>query len=343
MKNSMESFENKKILLPITVDVGLNTCIEENLRKNGFEVYMLTYNNEFKYPGLKYKILNFIHKNFLFDKGYKARIRKELQYKKIEKELESFPKVDYSLTIRADLFNKSILNKVTSLAAKNYAYQWDGLSRFEGIQELIPLFDKFYVFDKNDIEKGKTYPTTNFYFDCFDTLFEKKIPEYDFFYIGSYDNRIQSLLTICDYLYSKNYKLNVILRTVTKDNLQARPYISFIKKPTSYYENLEKGANAKFLIDLKNDSVHEGLSFRIFEALGSNKKIITNNQIVKNYDFYDPQNILCLDEKFDLSRIDDFLNTPYREVDPITKKKYSFTNWIKYLLEIDGNIPLQIP
>jgi hypothetical protein len=339
----MQSFQNKKIILAITVDVGLYSCIEENLKKIGFEVFTLTYNSEFKYPSLKYKVLNFIHKNLLFDKGYKARLKKELQYKKIEKQIDSFPKTDYSLTIRADLFKTSILNKITNLGAKNYAYQWDGLSRFEGIEKQMPLFDAFYVFDKNDILKGKTYPATNFYFDCFDPLFEENKPEYDFFYIGSYDNRIDTLLIICDYLYRKNYKLNIILRTVTKDNLQNRPYISFIKVPTSYYENLEKTANSKFLIDLKNDSVHEGLSFRIFEALGSNKKIITNNQIVKNYDFYDPQNILCLNETLDLSVIDQFLNSPYKEINPSIKKKYSFTNWIKYILEINDSIPLEIP
>lgn len=329
-----EAFKNKKIILTITKDVGLYSCIEENLKKIGFKVFTFTFNNDFKYPSPKYKVLNFIHKNILFDKGYKARLKKELQYNKIIKELEQVPQVDYSLTIRADLFSAPLLEKIKNLTRKSYAYQWDGLSVFEGIRPLIPLFDKFYVFDKNDIIAGKTFPTTNFYFDCFDPLFKEKQTEYDFFYIGSYDKRIDVLLVICDYLYSKNYKLNIILRTVTKDNLHSRPYITVIKEPTTYYENLEKVANSRFLIDLKNDSVHEGLSFRIFDALGTDKKIITNNQIVKDYDFYDPQNILCLDETLNLSNIDQFLNTPYKEIDPLIKKKYSFTNWIKYILEI---------
>ncbi len=342
----MESFKNKKIILTMTNDVGLYSCIEKNLKHIGFNVFTFNFNNDFKYPGFKYKLLNFIHKNILFDKGYKTRLKKELQYNKIAKEIEQLQEVDYSLTIRADLFSPSLIHKIKNIAKKNYAYQWDGLSVFEGITPLIPLFDKFYVFDKNDVVKGKTFPTTNFYFDSFDNLFEEKEPEYDFFYIGSYDKRVNDLLAICDYLYSENYKLNIILRITkkNKNDLKTRPYITFITETTSYLENLNKVANTKFLIDLKQDAtLHQGLSLRIFDALGHDKKIITTNQIIKNYDFYDAQNIFYLNESHDLSNIANFLNSPYKEIDSSIKKKYSFTNWIKYILEIDDHTDIEIP
>jgi hypothetical protein len=102
-------------------------------------------------------------------------------------------------------------------------------------------------------------------------------------------------------------------------------------------------ADSKCIIDLHHDSVHSGLSFRTFEALGFNKKLITTNPIIKDYDFYDDQNIFFADETTDFSNINDFLNSDYKEIDPIIKNKYSFSNWIKYILEIDDNTPIEIP
>ncbi|WP_228731997.1 MULTISPECIES: hypothetical protein [Pseudomonas] len=43
-----------------------------------------------------------------------------------------------------------------------------------------------------------------------------------------------------------------------------------------------------------------GLSFRFFEAMTSRKKVITTNKSVVDYDFYNPANILVIDEKYTL-------------------------------------------
>ena len=52
---------------------------------------------------------------------------------------------------------------------------------------------------------------------------------------------------------------------------------------------------SKIIVEIqRNDQI--GLSFRIFEALGYRKKLVTTNTDVVNYDFYNPQNILVIDE-----------------------------------------------
>jgi len=40
-----------------------------------------------------------------------------------------------------------------------------------------------------------------------------------------------------------------------------------------------------------------GLSFRVFEAMALQKKLITDNKAIRNYPFYNPNNILILDSK----------------------------------------------
>ena len=58
-----------------------------------------------------------------------------------------------------------------------------------------------------------------------------------------------------------------------------------------------------------------GLSFRIFEALGHRKKLITTNKDIVNYDFYHPQNILVVDENT-IEIPEEFVTSPYVEIEP---------------------------
>ncbi|MBW4360787.1 hypothetical protein [Flavobacterium taihuense] len=338
----MKIVKNKKIILAITDDFKIKSCIEDNLKQIGFDVITITpiTNEKFKYKNLKERFVNFIKKNIYNDLDYKKTLRQNFNKEALLKKLNT---VDYTLTIRADLFENDFIDKLIKCSTKNYAYQWDGLSRYERIMMLIPLFTKFYIFDKNDLsQKNITYPTTNFYFDCYEHLLKKE-PKYDLYFLGSYDSRIKKLIPICELLHNKGYKLNIVLICHSKEELNKYPFIKYYSTPFSYYENLQMAADSKCIIDLHHDSLHTGLSFRTFEALGFNKKLITTNQIIKDYDFYNSQNIFHIDENADFSGIDDFIKSDYKEIDSIIKNKYSFTNWIKYILEIDQNTPIKIP
>ena len=73
-----------------------------------------------------------------------------------------------------------------------------------------------------------------------------------------------------------------------------------------------------------------GLTLRVLEALYFNKKIISTNSELKNYDFYHPNNILVLDDslKVDIS----FFDSPYVPVDNNTLGKYTAESWIRTLV-----------
>lgn len=340
----MQIFQNKKIILAITPDVSLYSCIVDNLKHLGFTVYLISPTKDFEYKNLKERLINFYRKKILGDKEYKRLLNRKFHFDSISKRIAILPKVDYSLTIRADLFDIVLIKEIIKLSSKNYAYQWDGLSRYVEVIKLIPLFNKFYVFDKKDlIQENKTYPTTNFYIDCYEYLFQKKTFQYDAYYIGSYDNRIDKLISICELLQAKGLKLNIILCSSPKNHLKKYSYIKFISKNLSYFENLKMVANSRFVIDTHHDSMHSGLSFRTLEAIGYNKKLITTNPTIKNYDFYNKNNIFYINEHNNYDSIDGFLNLDYEEISPLIKQKYSFTNWLRYILEIKENIPINIP
>jgi len=95
---------------------------------------------------------------------------------------------------------------------------------------------------------------------------------------------------------------------------------------------LESVQKAGLLIDIKACE-HDGLSFRVFEAIKYSKKLITDNASVKRYDFYRPENIFVV-ENGCFDGLSEFLTTPNTPLREEIIQKYSFTNWLKYALDI---------
>ncbi|HDR1313781.1 TPA: hypothetical protein QB375_002130, partial [Pasteurella multocida] len=94
---------------------------------------------------------------------------------------------------------------------------------------------------------------------------------------------------------------------------------------------LRKVQESEFLIDFLNDT-HVGLSFRVFEALHFGKKLITTNYSIVDYDFYHPNNIFVWDGK-DISGLKSFLQLPYFSLEQEIILKYSFSHWVKRIIE----------
>ena len=89
----------------------------------------------------------------------------------------------------------------------------------------------------------------------------------------------------------------------------------------------------EIILDIAKPNQH-GLSFRIFESLGMNKKIITNNRSVMEYDFYNPNNILVID--FDNLIIPkSFFETPFQPIDEAIKQKYHLRSFVQTVI---GNL-----
>ncbi|MCH5599705.1 hypothetical protein [Niabella ginsengisoli] len=54
--------------------------------------------------------------------------------------------------------------------------------------------------------------------------------------------------------------------------------------------------SASYILDFEN-AEQNGLTFRVFESLYFEKKLITNSKLIYEYDFYHPNNIFVWDEK----------------------------------------------
>ena len=71
-----------------------------------------------------------------------------------------------------------------------------------------------------------------------------------------------------------------------------------------------------------------GLSFRFFEAMASRKKVITTNRSVVDYDFYNPANILVIDEANPVIP-ERFITDPYVDVPETIYQKYTLQGWVE--------------
>lgn len=324
----------KKVLVLMTADVRICDCVEENIKNNNYDVVLLA-NTSFKYKNLKDRIVNFYKKVFKKDKSYKRQLIRAYEEQQnlffLKQQKKDF---DFTLIIRPDKFSLKVLEAAKMKSKKMVAYQWDGMSRFPEVTETIDFFDEFYVFDKNDIESNskKLSYTTNFYFDSYNNLFKNEI-KYDVYFIGSYDNRTQDLIRMCTELESMGLKINVLLATSPKKHLKKYKFINYLKKSLTYHDNLEILSQSKIIIDLAHKDLHTGLSFRAFESVGYDKKMITTNKTVKTMDFYNPQNIFVFDD--DRTDLLEFVKSDYISIPENIKNKYSFTNWFNYMFKIE--------
>lgn len=332
----------KTIILVMPHHFKIYEGFKKNLEHLGFEIKLLfTSDQDFYYDNTVQKITNFVRKT-LGDRDYKKRLKDEYNDKSLLKSLSKVEgKVDYALVIRPDYFSIETLQILKNKATQLIAYQWDGLERYPKAKNLIAVFDRFYLFDVDDYQKyhsvySNVYPITNFYFDfdfSQDNDFKKEKKEV--FFIGSFiESRMDEIIELNRIF--RDLELTTDINLLYFDEKTRLTYqqngINFIEKPLTYLEALEKVKNADIILDFA-DSVHNGLSFRIFETLRYSKKLITTNPLVKNYDFYNPDNILIWNKSVGKEEIKHFLSKDYQELDNYLKTKYSFTNWIKTILK----------
>lgn len=181
-------------------------------------------------------------------------------------------------------------------------YQWDSSVR-NPYQYLIPEFDKVFSFDYKDVEDnpGVKY-LTNFYTDDITKISLKQVSNvYDFFYFGSYlPERYDGLIKFKAYAESKGYSIKAhlmmsykyYLKERIKGNKIDKQFINFkIMNRATYLKLLSQ---SKAVVDVCNRT-QTGLSFRVLEALGAGKKILTTNNWVVKEVCFDPTQIVVID------------------------------------------------
>ena len=336
--------DKKKSLLVVEQNMNFNEVFIEHISQLPYTIgnFFESWDQPFKHS-FKNKLKNLFHRNILRNKNY-INLLKQEQYNRFCKNcIQNFEKrfpetFDYCIIFRADRLPKFLIEYLNKKSIKIIAYQYDSLSISEKILEYKKDIDTIFVFDPDDLRYAANNLafTTNYHFN----ISSNKSQTYFMYYLGMWQaSRFQKLSNLL-----KNTERNKLKNKIyLSDNkeISNNEEISITKTHIPYKEYLKDIMLASVLIDIKLE-VHNGLSFRFFEALNLKKKIITNNHSIKNYNFYHPDNIFVTDfETFD--GLEEFIQKPYHPVHEDIVQMYSLENWIKNIFDIDDYTAIPLP
>ena len=330
------------LLLGMINDAGIAKIVTQCLAHHGFTVIDHSLDTlTFRYPNL-WARLRVQAQKLLGNKHAKRDYIIAQKQQQIAATLAQHPHYDHALFIRSDIYPEHFLRQIKQKSRQMVNYQWDGMARFAAAQSQIALFDRFYAFDPNDIAQNpQLLPATSFYFDH---LPPAPTTHPSIYFLGAHrSDRIAPIVQFCQHAEQAGWTLNFQIARDGAQNIEQHYPVSNIQfhNGISYQQNLDYAQSSSILADFVI-STHKGLSLRTFEAIGYRKKLITTNAEVQKYDFYHPNNIFIWDGKT-LDGLDQFIATPYQDIAPAIHEKYSFGNWIRYVLNIHPHQPISLP
>jgi hypothetical protein len=302
--------------------------IVDALQKKGIESFHIKIGN-FKYKNTWERVQNTFSKVFL---GKNPKLKKRQEY--ILQQLKEKGFQNQILVINPELIDLEYHLEIKKYTDKYIAYLYDSVSRCPVEHLLEGVFDEIFSFDKKDVLTYGFSETTNYIY--FDTPEIDTIQKQNFVYIGSIDNRLKFLNDFAEHI--KKHQLSFLFYAIGKKAfinklkqlfLGKNKNIIFQKKRFSQQETLKMYAESETIVDLVRDN-QAGLSFRIFEAIGLQKNVITNNKTIISYDIYDSGKIIYLDDLNKLNKVT-FNEENYQC--SITKK-YSLDNFIKNIFQL---------
>lgn len=340
--NMMQRFDGKTIVLGAPTDFNFAGIIEQELQHLGFHVINISYSRAgFKYKNFFQRLESFFHKNFLGHRDYKQRLCSKHVEAMTMRRLDEIDFADYALLIRPDQYSAEVVNKVKQKAFTVSGYQWDGLKRYPAVLKYIDWFDQFFVFDPGDVSAHRNVlPITNFYTQSFQP-YDDPNSRSDVYYLGSYHreraSEVEDIILTLQGL-NLNVKHHICYRRTGEKKFKQ---LDTTRELMTYVQNLQLAYNTNLLVDVSTH-IHKGLSFRTFEAIGFGKKLITTNPDVRGYDFYHPNNIFVWGNH-SMAELRTFLNEPFIPLPAEIREKYSFSNWISYVLRTDDCRAIQLP
>lgn len=300
---------------------GFNKKVADYLVSQGNEVTFIDSDIiKFVYKNKIQRVGNFFNKLFLGE-----NIKKNFRNSRILEIIKQLPKQDAILIVNPYQFHNEIIDSLRNKTDFYIAHNYDSLARIPLPTNYKQLFDKVFSFDIEDVKENTDLSfLTNFIY--LDQNIIESCTNKAFIILSKSIERERLLSQIADAFDKKgihNYEFIIA-------NPEARNLNKNIKLINNHID-LEivntKMKDSEILIDLVRPK-QTGLSFRIFEAMALHKKIITNNKSIKQYDFYDPNNILVIDNQ-NIVIPDVFLNAKYKEIPLEIYHKYTLENWVQ--------------
>ena len=191
-------------------------------------------------------------------------------------------------------------------------YYWNIINSHNNLALYDSNIDEVWTFDKADAKRYDLKYNPQFYSKK--VILEEKKIENDILFLGRDKNRKKTILELEKICLSKKIKTNFIVVKNERNLL-------------SYQEYLDLLGNSRCILDILSKN-QKGMTIRVMEALFLNKKLITNNQDIVNYDFYCKENIFVLG-KDNLDDLEKFIKSNYKKIPDDIINNYNYESWLK--------------
>ncbi|MDY2980770.1 MAG: hypothetical protein SOR81_04080 [Fusobacterium sp.] len=333
----------KKVLFSTDGILGYKESIQKELEKR-FE-YVKYIEKDIHQDCKKdifYKILREISKK-LNDKNFLKKLFKKYQQKYIDKLMDNFSeKFDYFFVVAGQEFSKEFINELRKRNPKIKCifFLWDSLE-LTALKNSAFEYDYIFSFDKEDCQKYNFYFRESFYTDeCLKNISKFSEKKYDICYIGGLRDRKRYEIIKEFQKYCDNYNLKSFFRIFYNKKLikilnkEEREAKFLTEEKISYDKNQEIAKNSRVILDL-NAKGQSGLTLRVPEAIASDTKIITTNQNIKEYDFYNENNVYILEKIEDIKNIPiTFFKEECQVLDHRIKRRYSTEGFVEEIFNV---------
>lgn len=252
--------------------------------------------------------------SILFRIFKKLNILNSFFYNSWKKDIEQYDVVILGENGYSKSISKYIRKK--NKKCKILMYFWNNINEVYAKHLKDENIDEFWTFDKDDARKYNMKYNPQFYTN--NIQLENNLQEFDIVFLGRAKKRKNEIMSLKDDFEQQNLKCKFIIIEDEKHYIQYEEYLNLISK-------------SKCILDY-NQNGQTGLTLRPMEALFFNKKLITNNSDIKNYDFYNSKNIFILEDN-KMGEVNKFVNTPNEKIYEHILNNYDFNSWVEKFLK----------
>lgn len=250
---------------------------------------------------------------------------------------------DTVLVVNGQTLSIKMLRELRSSfpSAKFVLYMWDSMENRRGVVDNLPLFDATYSFDPHSARQYGMHLRPLFFSKGFE-----RPPQ----------NNFQYSLSFVGTAHTDRYAVASQLRRSLPAGLSSYWYL-YLQAPWVYHayrlsNSAMRGArreefhfvplakttvqsifsSSRAILDIEHPR-QRGLTMRTFETMGSHKKLITTNAQVRDYDFFNKDNICVVNRA--VPRVTTaFLESPFVEIPPEIYQRYSIEGWVDEVLNL---------
>lgn len=323
---------NKKILFITPKFYEYEIKIRDTLVDAGADVKMVYDNLET--INMFYRIFSLHitkYKKFFLERYYKKKLN------------ENTGKYDIVFVISGASIDENIITLIKQYCnndCKFIMYQWDSCRSNQNARKIADYFDKIFTFDIKDAEQLGWQYRPLFFIDSL--VNETKLVKYDVCFLCSWHSKradiLKKIKTICEEKNLNlfyNMKVHILFlkhKFINKnDDMKDIDIKDVSFKSLSLKESYQKYGESRIVVDFTHPD-QTGLTMRTIECVGNRCKMVTNNKLIKQADFYDPNNILVY-EDVDIDIPQQFIDSPYQSISKEIYDYYSLKEWCREMIE----------